>query len=63
MIARNSHTVKGQNIGASTKKFYKQIFDFDILDSMKLKYMSFGSFKSHAFCSIAKNGSVGVHQN
>ena len=55
--------MKGQIIGASTKKLYKQIFDFDILDSMKRKYMAFGSFKSHAYCSIAKNGSVGVHQN
>ena len=50
--------MKGQNIGASTKNFYKQIFDFDTLDSMKWKYMSFGSFKSYAYCSVAKNGSV-----
>ena len=32
---RLSHTMKGQNIGASTKKIYKQIFYFDILGSMK----------------------------
>ena len=56
-------TMKGQNIGSSTKKIYKQIFDSDILDIKKQKYMSLGSFKSHAYCSIAKNDSVVVHQN
>ena len=45
------------------QKKYKQIFDFDKLDSNKLKYMSLGSFKSHTYCSIAKNGSVVVYQN
>lgn len=28
-------TMKGQNIGSSTNKKYKQIFDSDILDSNK----------------------------
>ena len=48
-------TMKGQNIGSSTKKIYKQIFDSDILDIKKQKYMSLGSFKSPTYCSIAKN--------
>ena len=56
-------TMKGQNIGSSTKKIYKQTFDSDILDSNNWKYMYLGSFKSHTYCSIAKNGSVVVYQN
>ena len=56
-------TMKGQNIGSSTKKIHKQIFDSNILDNKKQKYMSLGSFKSHTYCSIAKNGSVVVYQN
>ena len=57
-------TMKGHNIGSSTKKNYKQMFNSDILDSNKWKYMSLGSFKSHIYCSIAKNGSVVVvYQN
>ena len=55
--------MKGQNIGSSTKKNFKQIFDSDLLDNKKQKYMSLGSFKSHTYCSIAKNGSVVVYQN
>ena len=45
------------------QKNYKEIFDFDIMDSNKRKYMSLGSFESHTYCSIAKNGSVAVYQN
>ena len=56
-------TMKCQNIGSSTQKNYKQIFDYDILDSNKWKYMSLGSFKSHTYCSVAKNGSEVVYQN
>ena len=58
-----SLTTKGQNIGSSTKNIYKEIFDSDILNIKKQKYMSLGSFKSHTYCSIAKNGSVVVYQN
>ena len=58
-----SLTMKSQNIGSLTKTKYKQIFDSDKLDSNKWKYMSLGSFKSHTYCSIAKNGSVVVYQN
>ena len=50
--------MKGQNIGSSTKKIYKQMFDTHILDTNKWKYMSLGSFKSHIYCFIAKNGSA-----
>ena len=38
-------TIKTQNIGASTKMFCKQMFNFDTLDSNKWKYRSLGSFK------------------
>ena len=55
--------MKGQNIGSSTKIIYKQMFDSDILDSNKWKYMTLGSFKSHICCFIAKYGSVVVYQN
>ena len=48
-------TMKGQNIGSSTKKSYKQIFCSDIMDSNKWKYRSLRSFKSYTHCSIAKN--------
>ena len=48
--------MKGQNIGSWTEKNYKQIFDSDTMDSNKRKYMSLWSFKSHTYCSIAKNG-------
>ena len=41
----------------------KYLFDSDILDSNKRKYMSSCSFKSHTYCFIAKNGSVVVYQN
>ena len=58
-----SLTMKGQNIGSSTRTIYKNIFDSDILDIKKQKYMSSGSFKSHTYCSIAKNGSIVVYQN
>ena len=37
-------TIKGQNIGASTKFFCKQMFHFDTLDSTESKYKFFGSF-------------------
>ena len=56
-------TMKSQNIGSSTKKEYEQIFDSGKLDSNKWKYMSLGLFKSHAYCSIAKNGREVVYQN
>ena len=55
--------MKRQNIGSSIKKIYKQIFDSDILDIKKQKYMSLQSSKNHIYCSIAKNGSVVVYQN
>ena len=38
-------TIKSQNIGASTKIFYKQMFHFDTLDTTESKYRSFVSFK------------------
>ena len=50
-----SLTIKGQNIGASTKIFCKPMSYFDILDKNKLKYMYFGSFKNHAVTSNAIN--------
>ena len=55
--------MKGQIIGSSTNKKYKQIFDSDILDNKIWKYMSLGSFKNHTYCSIAENGSVVIYQN
>ena len=30
-VTWGTHTMKGQNIGSSTKKVYKKIFDSDIL--------------------------------
>ena len=56
-------SMKGQNIGSLTKTIYKQILDSDILDNKKQNYMSLRSFKSHTYCSTAKNGSVVVYQN
>ena len=56
-------TINGQNIDASTKIFWKQMFDFDALDSIKWKYRSFGSFKNHAYTSNAIDGWEVVHQN
>ena len=53
-------TVKGQNIGASTKIFCKQMFDFN---SNKSKYRPFGSFKNHAYTSNAIDGWEVVHQD
>ena len=53
-------TVKGQNIGASTKIFCKQMFDFD---SIKWKFRSFGSFKNPAYTSNAIDGWEVDHQN
>ena len=44
----NALAIKGQNIGAWTKIFCKQMFDFDILDSNKLINRFLGSFKNHA---------------
>ena len=55
--------MKRQNIGSSTNKVYKQLFDFETLDSDKWKYMSLRSSKSYTYYSIAKNGNVVVYQN
>ena len=57
-------TMKGQNIGSSTKKNPNKylITTYWIVKNENI-YMSLGSFKSHTYCSIAKNGSVGVYQN
>ena len=42
----HSLTIKGQNIGASTKKCCKQMFNFDILDSDKENIGLLGHLKT-----------------
>ena len=63
LLGANALAIKIQNIGASTKKFCKQMFNFDTLVSNEWKYRSLGSFETHAYASNTLDGWVVVHQN
>ena len=62
LLLSNALTIKGQNIGASTKNVCKQISYFDTLDNAEWKCRSFESFKNHAFASDTIDNWVEVHK-